>query len=311
MQITKAFVTVAIVISAIAFVAEASPIPKAVEAYVPPSERLAAEEAGEHHLLKRAVPGANDWNCKPTAIHPRPLILVHGIIGNETNNWMYLGPRFVKAGYCVYALTYGQMPGVADLGGLDSMVVSAGQLSTFVDKVLAATNTTKVDLLGHSQGTMMPRYYLKYLGGAKKVAKFGGFGAVVYGTTLLGLVPLIQNLGLWNPVTKILDPICKACLELVAGSSFIQDLNKGGDTVPGVEYSFIVSRTDEIITPYTSGIIRDKNPLAKTTILQDICPLDLAEHIAVMMDPIVFHKMDAFFTPTANQLVTCLDGFDR
>lgn len=43
------------------------------------------------------------------------------------------------------------MPGVADLGGLDSMVVSAGQLSTFVDKVLAATNTTKVDLLGHSQ----------------------------------------------------------------------------------------------------------------------------------------------------------------
>ncbi|KAG0340281.1 hypothetical protein BG005_003264, partial [Podila minutissima] len=118
-------------------------------------------------------------------------------------------------------------------------------------------------------------------------------------------------LGLWNPVTKILDPICKACLELVVGSSFITNLNQGGDTVPGVEYSFIVSRTDEIITPWTSGILRDKNPSAKTTILQDICPLDFAEHLTVMFDPIVFHKMDAFFTPTANQLVTCFDGFDR
>ncbi|KAF9370211.1 hypothetical protein CPB97_002939 [Podila verticillata] len=163
------------------------------------------------------------------------------------------------------------------------MVTSAGQMSVFIDKVLLATNTTKVDLLGHSEGTLMPRYYLKYLGGANKVAKFGGFGAIVYGTTLLGLVPLIQNLGLWNPVAKILDPICKSCLELVVGSSFIADLNKGGD----------------------------KNPLAKTTILQDICPFDLAEHLTVMMDPIVFHKMDAFFTPTANQLVSCADAFDR
>lgn len=40
--------------------------------------------------------------------------------------------------------------------------------------------------------------------------------------------PRYIDLGLWNPVTKILDPICKSCLELVVGSSFIADLNKGG-----------------------------------------------------------------------------------
>lgn len=42
------------------------------------------------------------------------------------------------------------------------------------------------------------------------------------------LFPRYIDLGLWNPVAKILDPICKSCLELVVGSSFIADLNKGG-----------------------------------------------------------------------------------
>jgi triacylglycerol esterase/lipase EstA (alpha/beta hydrolase family) len=48
---------------------------------------------------------------------------------------------------------------------------SAAQLSDFVDKVLLATNSTKVDLVGHSQGSLMPRYYLKFLGGQNKVGK--------------------------------------------------------------------------------------------------------------------------------------------
>ena len=63
------------------------------------------------------------------------------------------------AGYCVFALNYG------DVFGIAPMEDSAGQLATFVDGVLAATGAAKVDIVGHSEGGLMPRWYLRFLGG--------------------------------------------------------------------------------------------------------------------------------------------------
>ena len=42
-------------------------------------------------------------------------------------------------------------------------------LNTFVDGVRAQTGAAKVNLIGHSQGGMVSRYYIKYLGGANEV----------------------------------------------------------------------------------------------------------------------------------------------
>ncbi|KAG0343390.1 hypothetical protein BG004_005347 [Podila humilis] len=68
---------------------------------------------------------------------------------------------------------------------------SAKQLAVFVEK--AATGVNKVDLVGHSEGSLMPQYYLKYFDGGSKVAKFAAFGTLVHGTTLLSLVPLFTG----------------------------------------------------------------------------------------------------------------------
>jgi triacylglycerol esterase/lipase EstA (alpha/beta hydrolase family) len=70
---------------------------------------------------------------------------------------------------------------------------SAGQLSSFVDRVLSATGASQVDIVGHSQGGMMPRYYLKNLGGATKVHTRVGLAPSNHGTTLDGLFTLASH----------------------------------------------------------------------------------------------------------------------
>ena len=129
------------------------------------------------------APGTNDWSCKPTAEHPRPVVLVHGTFGNRSTNWQTYGPLLKNNGYCVFALTYGTLPGlpfpVDALGGFGDMRASAEQLRAFVDQVLTATGAAKVDLVGHSQGTLMPNYYVKFLGGAPVRAELRLAGAAV------------------------------------------------------------------------------------------------------------------------------------
>ena len=91
-------------------------------------------------------------------------------------SWFTLSPLLRNAGYCVFALNYGQepgrvvgLPGALPPGGTGDIPTSAGQLATFIRRVLAATHATRVDIVGHSQGGMMPRDYVRYLGGAAQV----------------------------------------------------------------------------------------------------------------------------------------------
>src|ERR1043166_2161725 len=105
-------------------------------------------------------PGANDWSCKPSAAHPEPVVLVHGLGANMQSNWSYLSPRLADAGYCVFALTHGRNTSAPfpfdQFGGVVPMEESAEQLGAFIDEVLVATGAAKVDIVGHSEGSLMP-----------------------------------------------------------------------------------------------------------------------------------------------------------
>ncbi len=229
-------------------------------------------------------PGANDWSCKPTAAHPRPVVLVHGTFADMSNSWQAISPLLKNNGYCVFALNYGDYNGSGAIGvyGVDDIPTSAGELDAFVDQVLAATGSDEVDLVGHSQGGTMPRYYLKYLGGAAEVRALVGLSPSNHGTTLNGLFALSNFFPGANQFTGAL---CPACEQQRAGSAFITDLNAGGETVPGVDYTVIQTRYDTVVTPYASSFL--SGPNVKNILLQNQCILDLGDHLSMPYDHIV------------------------
>lgn len=237
-----------------------------------------------HTSPSASPPGANDWACKPSAAHPRPVVLVHGTFADMSNSWQAISPLLKNNGYCVFALNYGDYNGSGAVGvyGVDDIPTSAGELNAFVDKVRAATGAAEVDLVGHSQGGMMPRYYLKYLGGAAEVNALVGLSSSNHGTTLNGLFVLSNFFPGANQFTGAL---CPACEQQRAGSAFIADLNSGGETVPGVAYTVIQTRYDQVVTPYTSAFLSGSN--VKNVLLQNQCILDLGDHLSMPYDHIV------------------------
>ncbi len=222
--------------------------------------------------------GANNWNCKPSAAHPYPVVLVHGTFGNMTDSWEALSPLLANNGYCVFALNYGGSSSGAPLQATGPIAKSAQQLSAFVDRVLTATAAKKVDIVGHSQGGLMPRYYLRFLAGAAKVDTLVGLAPSNHGTTLFGLTTLAKAFG----ASTVSLPGCSACGEQVAGSSFLTTLNAGHETEPGVHYTVIETRYDEVVTPYTSAWLRGSN--VHNVLLQNGCAKDLSDHLAVIYD---------------------------
>ncbi len=228
-------------------------------------------------------PGSNEWSCQPSAAHPRPVVLVHGTFADRNNSWQAISPLLHNRGYCVFALNYGSHNGSGAIGvyGVGDIAQSAQQLNAFVDEVLAATGAAEVDLVGHSQGGTMPRYYLKNLGGANEVRALVGLSSSNHGTTLNGLF----TLGSFFPGANSLFGTCPACEQQEAGSPFITQLNAGGETVPGVDYTVIQTRFDQVVTPYTSAFL--SGPNVTNILLQNQCVLDLGDHLSMPYDHIV------------------------
>ncbi|MEV3858961.1 alpha/beta fold hydrolase [Streptomyces sp. NPDC050095] len=247
-------------------------------------------------LATPRLPGVNDWSCKPSAAHPRPVILVHGTF-DSGRVWRETAPDYTKAGYCVFALDYGKTGGLLSLvvGGIGRIADSAKQLRVFVDGVLAATGTDQVDIVGHSQGGMMPRQYMKFEGGATKVHTLVGISPSNHGTgkndfaaTILEDNPELQSLldafTALVPIGAFVDIPCPACTDQTYGSPFLKKLNAGGDTLPGVHYTVIVTDKDKVVVPPKGQFLTGEN--VDNILLQNVCPANKAQHSNSVSDPV-------------------------
>ncbi|WP_052745485.1 esterase/lipase family protein [Allosalinactinospora lopnorensis] len=234
------------------------------------SEPNPVAEAQE--LAAPDVPGANDWECEPTAEHPNPVVLVHGLLFDAALSWFYMSPRLAGAGYCVFALNYGEENGVA---GVSPMEESAVELASFVTGVKAATGAEEVDLVGHSQGGLMPRWYLRFEDGAAHVGEFVGLAPPNHGSD-------INFIDLLPP--DMADALCGSCRQFSHGSEFLTTLNEGRDVEPGVDYTTVNTRYDEAVVPYTRGFLDGPAEQVTNVVLQDACWFHLGKHATPLYD---------------------------
>ncbi|MFD4293554.1 esterase/lipase family protein [Rhodococcus sp. NPDC058505] len=257
-----------------------------------------------------SAPGSNDWSCTPTAEHPNPVVLVHGTGGNRQTNWATYAPLLANEGYCVYSLTYGayeQLPWPLNaIGGMRPMEESAAELGAFVDRVLASTGAAKVDIIGHSQGTLMPTYWVKYLGGADKVDRYVSLAPLWKGEGAFDLPRALasyRDLGV-DAAGPVMAPLCGACGQFLAGSRFMTQLRDGGVYAPGVTYTNILTRYDELVVPYTSGY--EEGPNATNIVVQDHCAQDFGDHLSIAGEPVAAALVLNALDPAHPRPVPCV-----
>jgi pimeloyl-ACP methyl ester carboxylesterase len=261
-------------------------------------------------------PGADDPRCEPSADHPRPVVLVHGTFNNRASTWNALAPLLKNEGYCVFSLNFGVKRRGSAIGATESMVRSARELAGFVDGVLDATGAEKVDIVGYSQGGLMPRQYLRFEGGAAKVASLIALAPSNHGTTgdLSALAariaaapgPLLSvRRAALQRFRRRLDEVCRACAQQLADSPFLARLNTPRETLPGVRYTVIASRYDQVVTPYTSQFLA-AGPGVTNITLQDDCPRDHGDHLSMPFDSVALGHVTNALDPDDGSPPRCV-----
>lgn len=193
-----------------------------------------------------------------------PVVLVAGTFSPGVAN-QALATRLRAAGFDV---TVFELPalGTQDIKG------SAKALVTKVDAVRARTGAARVDLVGHSQGGLVAREYVKNYGGAAKVDKIVTLGTPHYGTALANLVTLV-TLGTCLDLT--------ACKQMAQGSTYLNGLNSGPDVISPTKIVSIRTRQDQVVFPISNSVVYDG---ATNVLLQDQCWLRTVDHLGLIFD---------------------------
>jgi pimeloyl-ACP methyl ester carboxylesterase len=146
------------------------------------------------------------------SVAPRPVVMVHGFNSNYRTWSTYLGPQgfLAELGLQGFAVGDGQVPGVMETGSVtdpagrtNSIAQNAAILGEYINHVQEATGAEKVDLLVHSMGGMISRYYIDRVMAEDDVAQL-----IILGTPMAGSACAIlpASLGLLLPASLEIQP---------------------------------------------------------------------------------------------------------
>lgn len=203
-----------------------------------------------------------------------PVIIVAGTFAGQPAASIFYAPmaaRLRADGYQPYIFG---LP----TSGTQDIALTAQALNTYADQVRAQTGAARVDLIGHSQGGLVARHYVKYLGGSSEVDAVISLGAPHYGTAVANVAKLF---GLGNCIG------ITSCVQMSIGSTYLANLNAGDDTIGAVRYTNIVSANDEVVIPYRTGWLADDGNNVNVRV-QSPCFLRIVGHVGLALDGTVY-----------------------
>ncbi|MCB1689937.1 MAG: hypothetical protein KDI33_15680 [Halioglobus sp.] len=225
-----------------------------------------------------------------------PVIIVGGTFSPAIANELFLGNAIQAKGYTHCVLELKGAEELGDLPGTMNVLVSAGALKLFVDDVLEWSGASQVDLVGHSQGVLAARSYIKTFGGEPYVRKLVSLSGPNSGVDSIPLLDFFIGpvLGAFGVTCDEVAP----CVQMQIGSDFLTDLNAGDMTPGNVEYYAFYTNNDELVWYWDEGpfgipVVKYDNaklgPGATNIELGQMCPFRVVGHLGMIADPVPIH----------------------
>jgi hypothetical protein len=223
-------------------------------------------------------------HCPQAFVHTEhePVLLVHGTGATGTENWGWNYARALPAA--------GFDACTVDLPdrSLGDIQVSS-EYVVYAVRTMAAATGRRVDIIGHSQGGLQPRWAVRWWPDVRAAVD----DIVTLGTPHHGVVDP-DLAGLPCPV-----PCLPASLwQMRQGSQFLTALNSGDETPGDVSYTSIWSATDELVQVLALGAPTSVLDGGSNVMVQDVCPGRLVDHVGLAIDAATFAlAMDALTHP--------------
>lgn len=223
---------------------------------------FAAPAGPELHASKKQLRAALDCTRNVGRTGRKPaVLLVHGTGTTTEESWSWsLQPRLTRRGY---AVCHVDIPERAWTDMQDNVEFVVHAIRAAYRK-----SDAPIAVVGHSQGAFLPSYALRVWPDlASKVEDFVGFaGTYTYGTDSLK-----------GPCAAPCPP---AGHQLVPESDLLTQVARR--RLPdGPSYTAFSTDQDELVTPQPMAS-RLRAPGVRNYVLQDLCPTDVADHIAIL-----------------------------
>jgi pimeloyl-ACP methyl ester carboxylesterase len=182
-----------------------------------------------------ATPAATQFLDSSTAPvrlrRARPLLLLHGFLSTPLSVNL-LAAELGRSGYCTHRV---------DLGGLfgrfSSLPVEevAGVVAERVERLARDHGVERLDLVGHSQGGLIGRYYVQNMNGARRVRHLVTLGTPHRGTS-------------WAYTGYLVGRVLPGLWQMAPGSPLLREL--ADDDFPrSVRLTSVYSKGDSICPP--------------------------------------------------------------